>query len=92
MLKGNVSQYKYLYSATIQWYAAAHHSIKDGVDLLDKLWRAGELSTTDYLVKLKQRLDSEVAGSELKGNAWSMWFSIMNSSGQLKTWLAKSKS
>lgn len=90
-LLGNLLNYQILNNASRQWYQASKHSLQGGVDLLDRLWSAGELSTTDYLVQLKQRIDSEIAGKELKGKAWQMWFVVMKDSGHLRPWLSKSK-
>lgn len=88
-LHGDLSRYQILYAALRQWHRASKHSLDGGIDLLNRLWAAGELSTTDYLVQLKQRIDSQIAGAELKGEAWQMWFSVMEASGRLNPWLAK---
>ena len=42
-------------------------------NLLDRLWQAGELNTTDYLVQLKQALDTEVSAIEQHGRMWRAW-------------------
>ena len=78
-----------LYAAMNRWQHASKHSLDGGIELLNRLWSAGELSTTDYLVQLKQRIDSQIAGQELNGKAWQMWFSVMEASGQLNTCFAK---
>lgn len=88
-LQGDLSRYQILHAAFYQWHQASKHSLQGGMDLLNRLWSAGELSTTDYLVQLKQRIDSQIAGQELKGKAWQMWFSVMEASGQLNPWLTK---
>jgi len=88
-LEGGLSRYQILYGATHRWQQASKHSLEGGIDLLNRLWTAGELTTTNYLVQLKQRIDSQIAGVELKGKAWQMWFSLMDASGQLNVWLAK---
>lgn len=88
-LQGDLSRYQILYAAFHQWRRTSKHSLQGGMDLLNRLWSAGELSTTDYLVQLKQRIDSQIAGQELKGKAWQMWFSVMKASGQLNPWLTK---
>lgn len=89
MLNGDLTRYKILYDATKNWQHASKHSLAGGIDLLNRLWSAGELSTTNYLVQLKQRIDSQIAGVKLKANAWQTWFSVMKASGQMKVWLAK---
>ncbi|HAT63919.1 MAG TPA: hypothetical protein DCS66_04860 [Flavobacteriaceae bacterium] len=88
-LQGDLSKYNTLYNAAGQWSQASKHSLDGGIDLLNRLWSAGELNTTDYLVQLKQRIDSQISGVELTGKTWQMWFSVMEASGQLKTWIDK---
>lgn len=88
-LQGDLARYRLLYVASQRWNQASKHSLDGGIELLNKLWAAGELSTTDYLVQLKQRIDSQIAGAELKGRAWQMWFSVLQASGHLTPWLSK---
>lgn len=88
-LLGDLSRYQILYDSINNWKLVTKHSLYGGVDLLDRLWLAGELSTTDYLLQLKQRIDSQISGIKLSGKAWKMWFSLMESSGQLDIWLTK---
>lgn len=87
-LQGALWRYKNLYSANHGWNKASKHSLENGIVLLNKLWSSGEISTTDYLVQLKQRLDSQIAGAKLKLQTWKMWFELMETSGQLNSWLS----
>lgn len=89
-LQGELSRYRILYDATRRWDQASKHSLDGGIDLLNRLWTAGELNTTNYLVQLKQRIDSQIAGVELNGKAWQSWFSVMEASGRLTSWLPRS--
>lgn len=88
-LQGDLYRYRILYHATINWHQAAKRSLSGGMQLLNRLWSAGELSTTDYIIQVKQRIDSQIAGVELKGKAWKMWFSTLASAGKLNNWLEK---
>jgi len=54
---------------------------------LQRLWEAGELSTTDYLVQLRQTLDTKESALELRRSMWQAWFEWMSASGQIETWL-----
>ena len=56
--------------------------------MLEKLWRAGEISTSDYLVQLKQSLDTALSGLELESQAWQAWFDYLTAAGRLNDWLA----
>ncbi len=55
--------------------------------LLETLWRAGEISTTDYLLQVQQALDTQIAGIELHGDFWNAWLAWMNHSASLDNWL-----
>ena len=52
-----------------------------------RLWRAGELSTADYLLQLKQTLDTALAGAELEGRLWRRSTDYLAATGQLESWL-----
>lgn len=55
--------------------------------LLDKLWQAGEISTSDYLVQLKQSLDTALSGIALQSQTWQAWFEFLAASGRLTEWV-----
>jgi len=69
------------------WEASGAPSLSQRTDLLDRLWQAGELSTTDYLVQLKQALDTEVSAIEQQGRMWRAWADWLAASGQVDRWL-----
>lgn len=62
-------------------------AFEDRTALLEKLWRAGEISTSDYLVQLKQSLDTALSGLELESQAWQAWFDYLNAAGRLTDWI-----
>lgn len=55
--------------------------------LLEKLWRAGEIGTSDYLVQLKQSLDTALSGLDLEAQAWQAWFDYLSAAGRLTDWI-----
>ncbi|TCV93811.1 cobalt-zinc-cadmium efflux system outer membrane protein [Luteibacter rhizovicinus] len=55
--------------------------------LLEKLWSAGEIGTSDYLVQLKQSLDTALAGIELESRLWQAWFDYLAAAGRLNEWI-----
>lgn len=57
--------------------------------LLEKLWRAGEIGTSDYLVQLKQSLDTALSGMELERRTWQAWFDYLTAAGRLEDWLGE---
>ncbi|HKT27375.1 TolC family protein [Dyella sp.] len=64
--------------------AAAFH---ERTALLEKLWRAGEISTSDYLVQLKQSLDTALSAFELENQTWQAWFDYLTAAGRLNDWI-----
>ena len=74
-------------SAWQDWTKTGDISLQSQGDLLRRLWEAGELSTTDYLVQLKQTLDTGESALELRRALWRAWFEWMIASGQIESWL-----
>ncbi|MBB3228252.1 cobalt-zinc-cadmium efflux system outer membrane protein [Luteibacter sp. Sphag1AF] len=54
---------------------------------LGRLWEAGEISTADYLVQLKQSLDTSLAGVALENQTWQAWFDYLVAAGRLNDWI-----
>lgn len=86
-IRSSAERYQTLYRATQQWQQAAGKPLGDGMTLIERLWQAGEINSTDYIVQLKQRIDSQIAGVELKGRAWQAWAEWLRASGQVDNWL-----
>jgi cobalt-zinc-cadmium efflux system outer membrane protein len=86
-IQSSAEQYQILYLANQQWQQAAGKPLGDGMVLIERLWQAGEINSTDYIVQLKQRVDSQTAGIELKGRAWEAWTEWLRASGQTNDWL-----
>jgi len=69
------------------WESSGAPRLSQRTDLLDRLWQAGELNTTDYLVQLKQALDTEVSATEQRGRKWLAWADWLAASGRADQWL-----
>ncbi len=69
------------------WQASGAPRLSQRTELLDRLWRAGELNTTDYLVQLKQALETEVSATEQHGRMWRAWADWLAASGRIAQWL-----
>ncbi len=80
-------RYQMLYQAVQESQQIAGKPLNDGMILIQRLWQGGEMSTTDYLVQLKQRLDSQIAGAELRERAWQAWGDWLKASGTVEEWL-----
>ena len=70
------------------WEASGAPRLSQRTELLERLWRAGELNTTDYLVQLKQALDTEVSAIDQHGRMWQAWAAWLAASGLADQWLS----
>lgn len=82
-----VKHYQLTRAAWNQWLSSGQISMNRQLELLKKLWRTGDLSTTDYLVQIKQNLDTQSAGIELNTTLWSSWLRWLEATAQIETWL-----
>ncbi len=69
------------------WELTGQKSLEGQSDQLRKLWQAGELSTTEYLVQLRQTLDVQESALDLQQVLWRAWFEWLWASGQVDAWL-----
>jgi len=86
-LLGAQERFRISRNAWQDWSNTGDISLQSQGDLLQRLWEAGELSTTDYLVQLRQTLDTKESALELRRSMWQAWFEWMSASGQIETWL-----
>ena len=73
-------------SAWKRWKGSRGTDVERRANLLEKLWREGELSTADYLLQLKQTLDTQLAGAELEARLWRHYADYLAATGQLERW------
>lgn len=84
--------YRTMLSALEEWLSSGQTTLVDRVILLQRLWEAGELNAPDYLIQVRESLDVEVAGIELRGKVWQSWFEWLDASGEIETWLGLTSS
>lgn len=72
--------------AWTQWQSSRGTDIERRTGLLERLWREGEISTSDYLLQLKQTLDTALAGAELEARLWRSYAEYLAAGGQLESW------
>ncbi|MEW4982513.1 MAG: TolC family protein [Cycloclasticus sp.] len=77
--------------AWVQWKATGGQHLLRKEKLLGRLWKAGELSTADYLVQLKQSLDTEESVIRQRAKLWQSWTKWLIASGDIARW-TRSKS
>jgi len=80
-------RYELGYQTWVEWLQTGRTSLDSQIQLLERLWRVGELSTADYLVQLKQTLDTRTAAAMLRGSLWQTWFEWLATSGNTESWL-----
>ena len=73
--------------AWMQWARSPGTDVASRASLLERLWRAGEVSTADYLIQLQQTLDTTLAGADLQGRVWRAYVDALYATGQLDAWV-----
>ncbi len=86
-LDAAAQRYQLLRSGWLLWEADGQASLAQQTSVLERLWRVGELNTTDYLVQVKQALDTQAGAIEQHGQMWQAWIEWLAASGQVEKWL-----
>lgn len=81
-----VASYAAARTAWSGWTRSRGTDVDRRADLLEKLWREGELSTADYLLQLNQTLDTQLAGAELQARLWRSYTDYLVATGRLELW------
>ena len=79
-------RYQNVRSAWQSWESVGAASLDRQIDVLERLWQAGELGTTDYLVQLRQALDTNTSALDLKLELWVAWFDWLEASARASDW------
>lgn len=81
-----IDSYAVAQSSWSRWRASRGTDVERRATLLERLWREGELSTADYLLQLRQTLDTALAGAELEARLWRSYADYLAATGQLERW------
>lgn len=73
-------------TASAAFDAAQADALDERARVLDRLWQAGEITTSDYLLQLKQNIDTALSGTTLRHQTWQAWFDYLSASGRLAAW------
>lgn len=87
LLQESQARYDALLNAANAFGQGRAAAFNDRVALLEKLWRAGEIGTSDYLVQLKQSVDTALSALELQSQVWQAWFDYLSAAGRLTDWI-----
>jgi len=69
------------------WEQAGAGTLREQITLLERLWKAGELNTTAYLLQLTQALETKASAIEQREKLWSDWGEWLFATGQIEGWL-----
>lgn len=78
--------YAAMRDAWVSWQSSRGTDLATRSNALERLWTAGELSTSDYVLQGKQTLDTALAGAALEGRMWQSYFEYLYAMGQLDHW------
>jgi len=82
-------RYRLSDDAWADWERTGRSSLDRQGEQLRRLWEAGELSTADYLVQVRQTLDVQESALELRQSLWRAWSEWLEASGQIDVWLGR---
>ena len=83
----STERYRLLQTAFNEWLKTGRSHVNRQLKLTKRLWRSGDMSTTDYLVQLKQALETYASGIELRNRMWLSSFEWMNDTASIDDWL-----
>jgi len=69
-----------------QWRGSRATDVERRSQLLERIWREGELSTSDYLLQLRQTLETALAGAELETRLWRAYTDFLVATGRVERW------
>lgn len=80
-------QYRHLLNAWNNWRQHGRNNVEQQLKLIKKLWQAGDMSVTNYLLQLKQALETQATGLELRNQLWQAAFEWMSLTASIDNWL-----
>lgn len=87
-LEGALASYRIAISTWKGWLTTGQTSLIEQVSLLDKLWKSGEISATNYLIQASQNVDTQITAVELTEHVWLAAMEWLDASGAIDDWLA----
>ncbi len=78
------------YDAYQKWIGESQLGLQQRSQLLQKLWKSGDLSTADYLVQIQQTLNTQISVIQLKAQVIDAWVDYLLASGNINSWLSLS--
>ncbi len=76
------------HNAYQKWIKESQLGLQKRGQLLQKLWKSGDLSTADYLVQIQQTLSTQISVVQLKAQVIDAWIDYLLASGKINNWLS----
>ncbi len=86
-LEISVVSYSLSREAWFSWQQSGADTLNEQVVLLERLWKSGEMNTTDYLIQLTKTLETKASAIEQRGRMWTNWSEWLIASGNIEYWL-----
>ncbi len=86
-LNGTRRRFEASQQAWLAWQNTGAAELGKQRDLLIRLWEAGELGATQYLIQYNQTFEAESASTQLKAGYWQSWFAYLDASNSIPQWL-----
>ncbi len=86
-LEISIISYELSREAWMAWQQSGADTLNEQIKLLERLWKAGEMNTTDYLIQLTQTLETKASAIEQRGHMWASWSEWLIASGNITHWL-----
>jgi len=90
-LEGAMASYQAAAAAWRAWRDTGQGSLNEQINLLEKLWEAGELSATEYLIQASQNVQTQSTAAALAGQLWMTAIEWLDASGKIEQWLIQRK-
>jgi len=81
------ARYRNLLSAWDSWRQNSRDNVTQQLILINQLWQAGDMSASDYLLQVKQALEIQATGFELRNELWKTAFEWMRLTASVDKWL-----
>ncbi|RLA42295.1 MAG: hypothetical protein DRR42_23685 [Gammaproteobacteria bacterium] len=82
-----IERYMTMRDGWMVWEESGASSIERRADALGKLWDAREINMSEFLLQVRQTLDTRTTAFKLRATVWRAWIEYLNASSQVENWL-----
>jgi len=86
-LIATTERYRHLLNTWNAWREDSRSSVEQQLSLIKQLWKSGDISASDYLLQLKQALETQASGLGLRNQLWQVAFEWMSQTNTIDNWL-----